>query len=141
MAARGPARLQCMVSICSTQGHSCVVSLKFITRFPVMIPREGVCGGRGSTMNYSQAEMSSHGWKRKFHFGLYLVVDRTRTMPVVFPTTSTAMKVRPTRFAVTFCEILHRIACFQCPTKRPDCVCFRDLARCSCLGVLTSLSE
>ena len=43
MAARGPAKLQCMVSICSTQGHSCVVSLKFITRFPVMIPREGVC--------------------------------------------------------------------------------------------------
>ena len=67
MAARGPARLQCMVSICSTQGHSCVVSLKFITRFPVMIPREGVCGDRGSTMNYSQAEMSSHGWERKFH--------------------------------------------------------------------------
>ena len=82
MAARGPARLQCMVSICSTQGHSCVVSLKFITRFPVMIPREGECGGRGSTMNYSQAEMSSHGWKRKFHYGLYLVANNaSRRLP------------------------------------------------------------
>ena len=71
-------------------------------------------------MNYSQAEMSSHGWKRKFHYGLYLVVDRTRTTPVVYyPTTSTAMKVRPTRFAVTFCEVpsSDRLLSFNAPQK------------------------
>ena len=92
------AALQCVVSICFTRGHSCVVSQKLIAHFQVMIPCEGngvrlsvsVCeGGPGRTMNDIQAEMSSHGWERKFHYGLCLVVDRTRTMPVLYPTTST----------------------------------------------------
>ena len=84
------AALQCLVSVCFTQGHPLVgrVSETHLPHFPVMIPCEGnfvrLCEGvrGGGSMDDIQAKMSSHVWERKFHFGPNLVVDRPRTMTV-----------------------------------------------------------